>query len=267
MTNLCMCQANVSLDFLDYKSNSEPFFMMISTPAPHSPWIAAPQYQKTFQNVFAPRNKNFNIHGTVASLMLELSHTRYSELCNILVREPLSHVVGFPSRSFKDNYTCLGYNKWYKLASEVQIRFLPHSQWAAGESTGNVKEMPSFLTTGSPDNLRAGSPLPGSAWHVSPGPELGLQQPPLGGLHQAWGIRRGVMQCKKTGKGCWMEKWGHIIKGHNLNICLTCQLLFLPLAQGAGGSLVQMQKASTASGLLPRNLNCLWGGGKNEFWS
>uniref|UniRef100_A0A8C2QS86 N-acetylglucosamine-6-sulfatase n=1 Tax=Capra hircus TaxID=9925 RepID=A0A8C2QS86_CAPHI len=56
--------ANVSLDFLDYKSNSEPFFMMISTPAPHSPWTAAPQYQNAFQNVFAPRNKNFNIHGT-----------------------------------------------------------------------------------------------------------------------------------------------------------------------------------------------------------
>ncbi|XP_059101724.1 N-acetylglucosamine-6-sulfatase [Peromyscus eremicus] len=56
--------ANLSLDFLDYKSNSEPFFMMISTPAPHSPWTAAPQYQKAFQNVFAPRSKNFNIHGT-----------------------------------------------------------------------------------------------------------------------------------------------------------------------------------------------------------
>uniref|UniRef100_A0A2K5XTN3 N-acetylglucosamine-6-sulfatase n=1 Tax=Mandrillus leucophaeus TaxID=9568 RepID=A0A2K5XTN3_MANLE len=56
--------ANVSLDFLDYKSNFEPFFMMIATPAPHSPWTAAPQYQKAFQNVFAPRNKNFNIHGT-----------------------------------------------------------------------------------------------------------------------------------------------------------------------------------------------------------
>jgi N-acetylglucosamine-6-sulfatase len=53
------------LDFLGYKSNSEPFFMMISTPAPHSPWTAAPQYQKAFQNVFAPRNKNFNIHGMV----------------------------------------------------------------------------------------------------------------------------------------------------------------------------------------------------------
>uniref|UniRef100_A0A8B9M8W3 N-acetylglucosamine-6-sulfatase n=1 Tax=Accipiter nisus TaxID=211598 RepID=A0A8B9M8W3_9AVES len=55
--------ANMSLDFLEYKSNFEPFFMMISTPAPHSPWTAAPQYKKSFQNVSAPRNSNFNIHG------------------------------------------------------------------------------------------------------------------------------------------------------------------------------------------------------------
>ncbi|NXU22213.1 GNS sulfatase, partial [Thalassarche chlororhynchos] len=55
--------ANMSLDFLEYKSNFEPFFMMISTPAPHSPWTAAPQYTKSFQNVSAPRNSNFNIHG------------------------------------------------------------------------------------------------------------------------------------------------------------------------------------------------------------
>uniref|UniRef100_A0A8C0IV89 N-acetylglucosamine-6-sulfatase n=1 Tax=Chelonoidis abingdonii TaxID=106734 RepID=A0A8C0IV89_CHEAB len=55
--------ANMSLDFLEYKSNFEPFFMMISTPAPHSPWIPAPQYKKSFQNVSAPRNGNFNIHG------------------------------------------------------------------------------------------------------------------------------------------------------------------------------------------------------------
>lgn len=67
VTTLCVCQANLSLEFLDYKSNSEPFFMMISTPAPHSPWTAAPQYQKAFQSVLAPRNKNFNIHGTVGA--------------------------------------------------------------------------------------------------------------------------------------------------------------------------------------------------------
>uniref|UniRef100_A0A8C5QK80 N-acetylglucosamine-6-sulfatase n=1 Tax=Leptobrachium leishanense TaxID=445787 RepID=A0A8C5QK80_9ANUR len=55
--------SNVSLDFLNYKSNNEPFFMMIATPAPHSPWTAAPQYQKSFSNVSAPRTSNFNVHG------------------------------------------------------------------------------------------------------------------------------------------------------------------------------------------------------------
>ncbi|XP_005989490.2 N-acetylglucosamine-6-sulfatase [Latimeria chalumnae] len=55
--------ANISLDFLQYKTNYLPFFMMISTPAPHSPWTAAPQYQKSFMDVKAPRDSNFNIHG------------------------------------------------------------------------------------------------------------------------------------------------------------------------------------------------------------
>ncbi|XP_068132850.1 N-acetylglucosamine-6-sulfatase [Hyperolius riggenbachi] len=55
--------ANFSLNFLSYKSNYEPFFMMISTPAPHSPWTAAPQYQDSFPNVTAPRSSNFNVHG------------------------------------------------------------------------------------------------------------------------------------------------------------------------------------------------------------
>ncbi|XP_062373770.1 N-acetylglucosamine-6-sulfatase isoform X2 [Sardina pilchardus] len=55
--------ANTSLDFLQYKSNYRPFFMMVSTPAPHSPWTAAPQYESTFPNVKAPRDPNFNVHG------------------------------------------------------------------------------------------------------------------------------------------------------------------------------------------------------------
>lgn len=55
--------ANMSLDFLQYKSNFWPFFMMVSTPAPHSPWTAAPQYESTFPNVKAPRDPNFNVHG------------------------------------------------------------------------------------------------------------------------------------------------------------------------------------------------------------
>uniref|UniRef100_A0A7N6B1N0 N-acetylglucosamine-6-sulfatase n=1 Tax=Anabas testudineus TaxID=64144 RepID=A0A7N6B1N0_ANATE len=55
--------ANMSLDFLQYKSNFQPFFMMVSTPAPHSPWTAAPQYQGSFNNTKAPRDPNFNVHG------------------------------------------------------------------------------------------------------------------------------------------------------------------------------------------------------------
>uniref|UniRef100_A0A7N8XV37 N-acetylglucosamine-6-sulfatase n=1 Tax=Mastacembelus armatus TaxID=205130 RepID=A0A7N8XV37_9TELE len=55
--------ANMSLDFLQYKSNYQPFFMMVSTPAPHSPWTAAPQYQDRFNTTKAPRDPNFNVHG------------------------------------------------------------------------------------------------------------------------------------------------------------------------------------------------------------
>lgn len=58
-------QANMSLDFLQYKTSYQPFFMMVSTPAPHSPWTAAPQYQKRFNNTKAPRDPNFNVHGKV----------------------------------------------------------------------------------------------------------------------------------------------------------------------------------------------------------
>uniref|UniRef100_A0A8D0D140 N-acetylglucosamine-6-sulfatase n=1 Tax=Sander lucioperca TaxID=283035 RepID=A0A8D0D140_SANLU len=55
--------ANRSLDFLQYKSNYQPFFMMVSIPAPHSPWTAAPQYQNSFNDTKAPRDPNFNVHG------------------------------------------------------------------------------------------------------------------------------------------------------------------------------------------------------------
>ncbi|XP_062338539.1 N-acetylglucosamine-6-sulfatase [Osmerus eperlanus] len=55
--------ANMSLDFLQYKSNYRPFFMMVSTPAPHSPWTAAPQYENSYPDIKAPRDPNFNVHG------------------------------------------------------------------------------------------------------------------------------------------------------------------------------------------------------------
>ncbi|XP_041111302.1 N-acetylglucosamine-6-sulfatase-like [Polyodon spathula] len=55
--------ANFSMDFLEYKRNYQPFFMMISTPAPHYPWTSAPQYEKSFSDVKAPRDPIFNVHG------------------------------------------------------------------------------------------------------------------------------------------------------------------------------------------------------------
>nr|XP_020464340.1 N-acetylglucosamine-6-sulfatase isoform X1 [Monopterus albus]XP_020464341.1 N-acetylglucosamine-6-sulfatase isoform X1 [Monopterus albus] len=55
--------ANMSLDFLQYKSSHQPYFMMVSTPAPHSPWTAAPQYQHSFNSTKAPRDPSFNAHG------------------------------------------------------------------------------------------------------------------------------------------------------------------------------------------------------------
>uniref|UniRef100_A0A3B5A153 N-acetylglucosamine-6-sulfatase n=1 Tax=Stegastes partitus TaxID=144197 RepID=A0A3B5A153_9TELE len=51
---------NRSLRFLDDRSPQHPFFLMLSPPAPHSPWTAAPQYQKKFSNVQAPRDGSFN---------------------------------------------------------------------------------------------------------------------------------------------------------------------------------------------------------------
>lgn len=58
-------QTNRSLNFLDNRSPQHPFFMMLSPPAPHSPWTAAPQYQKEFADVKAPRDGSFDKPGTV----------------------------------------------------------------------------------------------------------------------------------------------------------------------------------------------------------
>uniref|UniRef100_A0A3P9AP14 N-acetylglucosamine-6-sulfatase n=1 Tax=Esox lucius TaxID=8010 RepID=A0A3P9AP14_ESOLU len=54
---------NRSLHFLDSRSPQRPFFIMLSPPAPHSPWIAAPQYEKTFPDVKAPRDGSFDKPG------------------------------------------------------------------------------------------------------------------------------------------------------------------------------------------------------------
>lgn len=54
---------NRSLHFLDSKSPIRPFFLMLSPPAPHSPWTAAPQYQKDFLDLKAPRDGSFDKPG------------------------------------------------------------------------------------------------------------------------------------------------------------------------------------------------------------
>lgn len=54
---------NRSLGFLDGRSPQHPFFIMLAPPAPHSPWTAAPQYQKEFNNVQAPRDGSFDKPG------------------------------------------------------------------------------------------------------------------------------------------------------------------------------------------------------------
>uniref|UniRef100_A0A8C4E1N0 N-acetylglucosamine-6-sulfatase n=1 Tax=Dicentrarchus labrax TaxID=13489 RepID=A0A8C4E1N0_DICLA len=54
---------NRSLNFLDNRSPQHPFFLMLSPPAPHSPWTAAPQYQKEFGDVKAPRDGSFDKPG------------------------------------------------------------------------------------------------------------------------------------------------------------------------------------------------------------
>ncbi|KAG7218755.1 hypothetical protein INR49_007292 [Caranx melampygus] len=57
---------NRSLRFLDDRSPQHPFFMMLSPPAPHSPWTAAPRYENEFNNVKAPRDGSFDKLGKVA---------------------------------------------------------------------------------------------------------------------------------------------------------------------------------------------------------
>lgn len=61
----------MSVEFLQRKFY-QPFFMMVSTPAPHSPWTAAPQYQSSFKLEKAPRNPSFNVHGKVPTKPTQL---------------------------------------------------------------------------------------------------------------------------------------------------------------------------------------------------
>ncbi|XP_064600043.1 N-acetylglucosamine-6-sulfatase-like [Liolophura sinensis] len=52
------------IEFLNYQTENDPFFMMLSTPACHAPFTPAPQYAKNFSDLKAPRNGSYNVHGT-----------------------------------------------------------------------------------------------------------------------------------------------------------------------------------------------------------
>ena len=55
---------NESVTFImSMKGKQSPFFMYISTPAPHRPATPAPQYQSTFAGIPAPRTDSYNKPG------------------------------------------------------------------------------------------------------------------------------------------------------------------------------------------------------------
>ena len=56
--------SNDSVAYIESQKGSKaPFFMMISTPAPHEPWTFNPKYGNLYKNISAPRgNKQWNIH-------------------------------------------------------------------------------------------------------------------------------------------------------------------------------------------------------------
>jgi hypothetical protein len=48
------------MKFLDHETVDRPFFAMVGTPAAHAPFTSAPQYDKEFAGIRAPRNAAWN---------------------------------------------------------------------------------------------------------------------------------------------------------------------------------------------------------------
>ena len=58
--------------FLEKRPKDKPFFMMLSTPAAHAPFTPQPKYSHNFENMTAPRTKNFNIKNKLKHWLLRL---------------------------------------------------------------------------------------------------------------------------------------------------------------------------------------------------
>lgn len=56
--------ANDSVSYIEKQTKeTNPFFMVVATPAPHEPWTFKPKYKDLYSNVTAPRdNKQWNVH-------------------------------------------------------------------------------------------------------------------------------------------------------------------------------------------------------------
>lgn len=65
MSTLFFTQHKGARQFLDTKPKSQPFFMMLSTPACHAPFTPAPQYNGSFADKQAPRNGSYNVKAKV----------------------------------------------------------------------------------------------------------------------------------------------------------------------------------------------------------
>lgn len=48
----------------------KPFLMMVSLPAPHSPWDTDPKYADVYKDLKAPRTDHFNVLGKVCLISL-----------------------------------------------------------------------------------------------------------------------------------------------------------------------------------------------------
>ncbi|GIY68690.1 n-acetylglucosamine-6-sulfatase [Caerostris extrusa] len=60
LTNVIM---KYSLNFLSQQNDTTPFFMFLSPPAPHGPFLPFPKYKNKYYNISAPRTPNFGVGG------------------------------------------------------------------------------------------------------------------------------------------------------------------------------------------------------------
>jgi len=69
----------------------DPFFMMLSVPAPHAPFTPAPQYEKSFLNVTAQRLPSFGVYGEDKHWLLRQARSPLSNESLLYINETFRH--------------------------------------------------------------------------------------------------------------------------------------------------------------------------------